>query len=106
MRDRLPLPARIQNAPELQLGLELYFLAFFELSSCRPIGMDEGPIPWIAIWDYCERLGIEGDQRDDMFYHIRSMDNAYFQYKSSKRPKGMAAGKGVRQPLGKGKARG
>jgi len=88
MRERLPLPSRIQNAPSLELGLELYYGAFLDLNSCRPIGMDEGPIPWIAIFDYCDRLGIEGEQREDMFHHVRVLDLAYFEFKSSKRPKG------------------
>lgn len=85
MRDGLPLPDRIKDAPELQLGLELFFGAFLELSSCRFIGLEEGPIPWLAIHQYCQAYRIRGEQREDMFLHIRSMDNAYFKHKESKR---------------------
>lgn len=86
-REGLPLPKRIQNAPQLELGLELYYGAFFDLNSCRPVGMEEGPIRWIDIHDYCDRLEIVGDQRDDMHYHIRSMDNAFLEWKRAQRNK-------------------
>lgn len=87
LRERLPFPKKIKDAPTLDFGLELYLSSFFELNSCRQIGFGEGPIPWTAIFDYCERLGIIGDQRDDMFYHIRSLDNAYLEHLSSNRKK-------------------
>ncbi len=84
MREGRQLPPKIRDAPELQLGLELYYGAFMDLSSCRHMGMDEGPIPWIAIHTYCENYELDEDQRESMFYHIRSMDNAYLQFRAGK----------------------
>lgn len=80
----MPLPQAIVNAPELQLGLDLFYVAFTDLSTCRSIGMSEGPIPWTAVRDYCDELLLEGDQREDMFFHIREMDVSYLNYRTSK----------------------
>lgn len=84
MRERLPLPHAIQNAPELWLGLELYLGAFIDLDSCRPSGWDARPIPWTAIADYADAYGITGEQRDDLFYFVRAMDSALRKYWDAK----------------------
>ena len=88
MREGLPLPERIKNAPTLEIGLELFYTAFFELGTCRQLGMAEGPIPWTAIDIYCNSYTIVSEQREDMHMFIRSMDNAYLKYQESKRKKG------------------
>lgn len=87
MRERLPLPGKIQNAPELELGLELFWSAFWDLNSSRPIGLDEGPIRWVDIWDYCDRMEIYDEQREDLLHHIKEMDQAYRKFRASKAPK-------------------
>ncbi len=87
MRSGLPLPKAIQNAPELEQRLELYYHAYTELDSCRQIGWNLGPIPWTAIRQYCEMEELEGDQQMAMFYHIRAMDVAYLTHLKKKRGK-------------------
>lgn len=82
MRERLQLPERIKNAPELEMGLELYYGAFFDLHTCRG-GWGDGYIPWTAIDEYCDRLGLSDDQREDMHYYIREMDEQYHQYREA-----------------------
>lgn len=77
VRDGAPLPDHIQNAPTLTNGLQLYYNAFQDLSSCRAIGMSLGPIPWTALDQFCERYEIDGDQREDFFYHVSTLDEAY-----------------------------
>jgi hypothetical protein len=84
MREKLPLPDRIENAPQLTLGLELYYGAFFDLHTCRPLGMAEGAIRWMDIHDYCDRLELSLEQREDMHHHIRVMDNAYLEWRGKK----------------------
>jgi hypothetical protein len=83
----MPLPQAIANAPELELGLDLFFVAFMDLTTCRAIGMAEGPIPWTAVRDYCDELLLEGDQREDMFHHIREMDTVYLKHRAKKSKK-------------------
>lgn len=80
----MPIPKEILNAPELLPGLELFYAAFNDLHTCRPVGMAEGQIPWTTIDLYCERYDITGDQREDFFYHIRELDHAYLEHKSGK----------------------
>lgn len=87
MQRRLPLPDRIQNAPELELGLMLYLVAFWDLDSCRPLGYGEGPIPWTTIEQYAQLNGIEGEQCEMLHYHVRQLDNTYLKHRASKRPK-------------------
>lgn len=51
--------------------------AFMDLDSSRPVGFGLAPIPWLTIHDYCDRLGLEEEQREDMHYHIDAMDTAF-----------------------------
>lgn len=80
LRDGRPIPKAIQNAPELWMGLELFFTAWLELTPDRPSGWDVRPIPWTSISQYAEVFGITGEQRDDLFYFVRAMDDAYLKH--------------------------
>lgn len=82
-----PIPKKILDSPELALGLGLFYRAFMQLSSCRSIGMDEGPIPWTAIYTWCEENRVLNPQRRRVFNYVRCMDNAYLKYKAAKIPK-------------------
>lgn len=86
MRQRLPLPQRIQNAPELTLGLDFYYTAFLDLTTCRTQGYGtEGPISWLTINQYLNERGIEEEeQREDLFYHIQRLDAAYLDFKAKR----------------------
>lgn len=84
MRENLPLPDRIANAPEIIPGLELYFVAFLDLSDSRTIGMGPGPIPWKVVQDYCREFGLDDDQTEEMHHHIKVMDAAYLQHQKRK----------------------
>jgi hypothetical protein len=77
---RIPLPARIANAPELLPGLDLYYEGFRVLHSCR----GEGAIPWTVMREYCEEYGIEGEQRFCFFELLGHMDEAYFKFRNAK----------------------
>lgn len=79
-----PPPEGIQNAPELNAGLALYYTAFLNLHGCRQLGTAMGPIDWITIDRYCERYGLEGEQYEDMHYYISHMDAAYMKYENDK----------------------
>jgi hypothetical protein len=84
-RTRQPIPKTFLNAPELFLGLDIYYLAFMDLTSCRELGHGcLGPISWWSCQQYCNEYGIEGEQREDMFYHIQKMDNAYLEWSTNK----------------------
>lgn len=46
--------------------------AYFELATCRPVGMGLGPIPWTAIHEYAEANGVQDGER--FVRLIRAMD--------------------------------
>jgi len=81
------LPPAIRDAPELRMGLELYYGAFWDLSTCRPLGMSEGPISWLSIDAYATARGLDAEQRDDLHHHIRAMDRAYLGHLAKTRDK-------------------
>lgn len=77
---RSRLPDRILNAPQLRLGLELYYGAFSELSSCRTTGFGAGPIPWSVVQDYADTFVFDDEQTEALHYLIRKMDSAYLDH--------------------------
>lgn len=83
-RERRPLPPSITNAPDLRLGLEMYYGAYFDLTTCRPIGMAAGPIPWTAVNQYARAYDYNGEQEDDLQFYISRMDAAYLDWVGKK----------------------
>lgn len=77
---RRPKPQWLENSPALMPGLDFYFVAFNELTTCRAIGMGVGPIPWTSIQEYADRAELDSDERDNLTYLIRAMDNAYLDW--------------------------
>jgi hypothetical protein len=95
-KTRQPLPKQFLNAPELFAGLDIYYIAFMDLTSCRDIGQNVmGPISWYMVQQYCNEYGIEGEQREDVFYHVLKMDEAYIEYTLSKAKHDAASRKAI-----------
>lgn len=53
-----------------------------DLTSCRAIGMGEGPIPWLAVRQYAVDAELEEESREDLFYFIGKMDTAYLEHRA------------------------
>ena len=85
VRQGRTLPNRIQNAPELFVGLSLFFVGFMDLTDEREIGLSHGPIPWRAINDYCYAHEIIGEQREDFFFHVKRLDMVYLKWKQEQK---------------------
>lgn len=81
-----PIPDRIANAPVLQIGLELYLNAFFELDSERQVGFSILPIPWRSIVNYAQVYGLDDEQQEDLIFLVRKMDNAHIERIRKKNP--------------------
>lgn len=83
----LPVPEFIRNAPVLLPGLDLFYEAFQELSTCRPyMGFEgvPGPIPWTAVESYGAAKGFEGDDQDYLEKMIRGLDDEFLIYTREK----------------------
>lgn len=83
----MPIPKAIREAPQLLLGLEFVYSAFWELSSCRHLGMGAGPIPWTEIQAYAKYFKLSEEECQDFSYLIRSLDRAYLEFYASKEEK-------------------
>lgn len=79
-----PLPDRIQNAPELRIGLDFYMQAFFELDYERTHIFSPTPIPRRSIREYAFDLELDETQTEDLFFFIRKMDNEHLKRLSEK----------------------
>lgn len=65
------------NAPELDEGLALYWVAFCELSTCRPPSFGEmAAIPWTSINQYATFYKYEDRQRERLHFIVGKMDKA------------------------------
>lgn len=82
-----PIPARIANAPELHIGLELFLNAFFDLDTERQAGFSVGPIPWSKIKEYAVAFEFDEDITEDLFYFVKQLDNAHMKRLESKAKK-------------------
>ena len=98
MREGRKLPAKIANAPELRMGLELYYDAFRELTTCRASGWSLGPIPWLAMREYAVAFQFSEEQSNWLYYLVRQMDEAYRDHHAPKKGKAGVKGSKWRPP--------
>lgn len=82
----MPLPEAIRNAPELCAGLELFYQGFLDLATHRQASLGTSWIPTLAIFDYCDRIGLEGEQRQDFVDVIKRLDFHYLEWNRGKQP--------------------
>lgn len=85
----MPIPDKIADSPELQDGLQFYYMAYVELGTTRG---PSGYIPWTAIYEYCKAYEIDGEDAEDLFYLLRRMDSAVNKFHESRR-EGSKSGK-------------
>lgn len=81
------LPERIANAPELNLGLNLYLQAFFDLDSERSHALGLTPISWSSIASYAQAHSFDEEQTEMLFVTIRRMDTEHLKRLEKKQPK-------------------
>lgn len=72
-----PLPDRIANAPRLQLGLEIFIQAFYELDSERSHGLGPTPIPPHLIKEYAATYDFDEEMTDDLLFFVRGIDKEH-----------------------------
>lgn len=91
-QDNMPIPDRILNAPDLAQGNDLFLDGFLELDTCRQIGMGKGPIPFLAIVQYCSFFGFDEDLAQEFNLVIRMVDNQLMSYEAEQAEKKKQAG--------------
>jgi hypothetical protein len=62
-------------------------MAFLDLTTCREVGYAVGPITWMTLQRYAEVYEVEGEQREDLFYHVQKLDEAYLKWSRAKEEK-------------------
>lgn len=76
------------------MGNELFFTAFLELGTTRPVGFGAALIPWTAIIGYADEIGLVGEQRRDFVEVIRLTDDEFVKMMNAKQKREVNAGKG------------
>ena len=80
-----PIPKSILEAPVPEDSYQVrVFQAFEQLSTCRQVVLGAvGPIPWSAIDQYAQRMGIEDDEiaYDDFVWIIQQLDELFLKRK-------------------------
>jgi hypothetical protein len=88
--------------PELAIGAESVWEAFWRLTTDRQSGMGVGPIPWTALDRWAVRHAIDDpDEFDEFEELIMSMDQVYLEHV---RKEQAAAAKAAQRP-GSGRGR-
>ena len=64
--------------------LEFFFDSFWKLSTCRSLGMGEGPIPLIAIMEYGRFCECDDEMMVDLIEYITVMDRFYLEFNNDK----------------------
>lgn len=72
-----PIPDWAKNEPAIDPCERVYLDAFFDLSSCRSVGMSLGQIPWSAVADYGDRIGLVGEAHRVFVAVVRALDDAF-----------------------------
>jgi len=65
-------------------GLDLYYCAFWDLMTSRPIGMAQGPIGWQVIHQYAMAYEFSEEQAEDLLYFVSLMDATYMEWSRKK----------------------
>lgn len=96
------LPDRVLNAPRLYPELEVYWLAFTHLNTCRPPAF-EGvcPIPLTAVLQYASFKGFNHEQAEELDFLVSRMDIEYMRWveQKHKRERDSAIGRQERRSI-------
>lgn len=95
---------KLKECPNVSREALFFWRAFQELESERPIGMDEGRIPFSSIMRYADEYNLIGAEREALNRIIRRLDNRWHILRADKRkreetketkPKGSGVGQVV-----------
>lgn len=81
------MPQWYLDEPHLYPGDAFYLKAFFDLSTCRQMGMGLGPIPWDKILMYAKFNGLDEDVTEAFIVIIRELDIAFIEQVNKEKSK-------------------
>lgn len=90
-RFKEPLSTKIQNKPELFMGLALFLNAWFDLDTER----DRTKFRRITrsmCFQYAVDYDLDEEQKDDLWYFINAMDQEFLSWWMKRQPKNKGAG--------------
>lgn len=79
-----PLPDWYLDEPFVYPAEQFYFQAFNDLSTCRQIGMDLGPIPWDTAMEYAQDHGLDAIMRNIFWGILVAMDKVFSDWRNRK----------------------
>ena len=79
----------IPDKPDLEYEHQWFISVFYDLSTCRHIGMSAGPIPYVAILDYICYWQIDKESADLLIEVIKALDAVYLDYITGKMKSGI-----------------
>jgi len=65
-------------------AMGLCMRAWSDLSTCRPVGMTAGPVPWTAAMEWCRWHGLDHDASAMVWAVIRRLDRNRAEAEGSK----------------------
>lgn len=82
-----PLPDWYLDEPVIEASDMFYIKAFYDLNTCRSVGMGMGPIPWRDIISYAHFYQLDEDIVEAFVDIIREMDDAFLKWQSDEQEK-------------------
>lgn len=70
----------MRNAPELLMGLELFWTAFWALTRERSAGLGISGIPVASMRSYAHDMELDEEQTEDLLHHVMVLDSAFLKY--------------------------
>lgn len=66
-------------------GLEWIWAAWNDLSTCRQIGMDLGPVPWDVVDRYAVRHELDEDDYELLWAAVKALDRVHREHLENER---------------------
>ena len=74
-----PVPSSLLEGAKVDESNRFYLTAFYDLSTCRSVGMDIGNIPWRDVILYANEKGLSGEFREFFICVIMNLDIKYLE---------------------------
>ncbi len=84
--------AVLDAEPPQDAAMGIVLHAWGDLSTCRPVGMDVGQLPWDKVMSWCDRHQLDEDATRIVWAVIRRLDRDFFERLAKNRPAASTGG--------------